>query len=238
MTHDWPRTRPDAPDVNLAPGEVHVWRVDLSCPRPTTSFSAAELARLERTRHPRANREFACARSALRELLGAYLRVHPSRPDISTLEHGKPALDAPHEHLHFNVSHSGDWALVALALEPVGVDVEDQRRDSDLALLARRAFAPDELDLPDLETPAGRRAFFNVWSRKESYIKALGLGLSLDLTRFAVSHDEPPRVLRHAHDHPRLSLSSVHPDADHSGAVCAARVLSVRALSLPAPHDQ
>jgi 4'-phosphopantetheinyl transferase len=221
--------------VDLTPGEVHVWRVALGHPRPTHSFSPDELARLERIRHPRTRREFARARSALRHLLSLYLGA--PAPAFSHNAYGKPELPSP-AGLHFNVSHSGDWAMIALARDPVGVDVEDHRRSSDLGLLARHSFAPDELDLPDLTTPDGRRAFFHVWSRKEAYIKALGMGLSLDLSCFAVSHDEPARVLRHAPDAPPLALASAHPDPSHSGAVCARRLDRVLTYELPPPDDQ
>ncbi len=233
MSTSW--TLADAPDADLTPGEVHVWRVALVHPRPTHGFTADELERLERIRHPRTKREFARARSALRHLLSLYLGA--PAPAFTQNAYGKPELPAPAD-LHFNVSHSGDWALVALARDPVGVDVEDQRRNSDLGLLARHSFAPDELDLPDLTTPAGRRAFFHVWSRKEAYIKAVGMGLSLDLSCFAVSHDEPALVRRHAPDTPPLFLESVHPDPVHSGAVCARRLDRVRTYELPTPHDQ
>ena len=99
-------------------------------------------------------------------------------------EQGKPYLpDRPG--VHFSLSHSGNWVLCALSEAELGCDVEGPRR-CDLAL-ARRFFHPDETDrlfsLPQREQDA---AFVRLWTLKESYVKAVGLGLSLPLDAFRI----------------------------------------------------
>jgi 4'-phosphopantetheinyl transferase len=103
---------------------------------------------------------------------------------------GKPALAGPtgSVDLQFSVSHSSDLAAYALtAGAPVGVDVE-RLRAVDLEMVAERTFSRRECaalrGLPGELRPTG---FFNCWTRKEAYIKALGEGLSYSLDRFSVS---------------------------------------------------
>ena len=97
---------------------------------------------------------------------------------------GKPWLpDRPG--LHFSLSHSGELVLCALSDAELGCDVETPRRVN--AALVRRFFHPDEqrwlFSLPQGEQDA---AFLRLWTLKESYVKAIGLGLSLPLDAFCV----------------------------------------------------
>ncbi len=86
---------------------------------------------------------------------------------IQTDSHGKPFL-ADHPDLHFSLSHSGGFAVCALDDAPIGVDIE-QIRNIDTARLAKRLFGITEPLTPD--------AFFGLWTRHESYLKAVGIGL-------------------------------------------------------------
>ncbi|MEW6406565.1 MAG: 4'-phosphopantetheinyl transferase superfamily protein, partial [Chloroflexota bacterium] len=113
-------------------------------------------------------------------------------------EFGKPIL-LHSDGIDFNLAHSGDLALVAVARgRKVGVDVERIRQNTDLEKIARRYFSPREvselLALPENQRFIG---FFNCWTRKEAYIKAHGLGLSMPLDSFDVSlAPGEPAVLR------------------------------------------
>lgn len=102
-------------------------------------------------------------------------------------EHGKPMLAAPGSSLRFNLSHSADRALVAVAWErEVGVDIERIEPRGDLLALARRAFEPAEAeaiaDLPEAARPA---AFHAAWTRREAVAKCLGTGLTAPLPQGA-----------------------------------------------------
>jgi 4'-phosphopantetheinyl transferase len=111
-------------------------------------------------------------------------------------DRGKPALAAGG--IDFNVSHSGNMSLLAFARGPVGVDIEWIRPMTDMDALIRRHFGPEE-QRQWARVAAGKRgpAFFSGWTRKEAYLKALGVGLSLPLENFEVTidADEAPRFL-------------------------------------------
>jgi 4'-phosphopantetheinyl transferase len=138
----------------------------------------------------------------LRRLLGAELQRDPAALDFQAGSHGKPRLagaDAG-SGLEFNLSHSGDHALLGCAWRhELGVDIEQWRDMRDEAALVQRYFSPAE-QVAYAALPAARRSrgFFQCWTRKEAYVKAVGLGLGLPLDSFDVSLDdgESARLLR------------------------------------------
>lgn len=114
--------------------------------------------------------------------------VDPRDIRLATSEFGKPILIWPAQrNSHFNVSHTGRHALIALASTPVGIDVETVRPDFDIDSVAAVACHVEEREwlrgLPELERTT---EFHRLWTRKEAYAKALGCGLSVapDLLRF------------------------------------------------------
>ena len=170
-------------------------------------LSRDERERAARLRLPDVRRRFAAGRVALRRILAAALAdIHgpgiiADDRDAADFafeysEHGKPALPA-HDGLHFNASHSGDHGLVALSRGgPVGVDLEILRSISDPMALAARFFAVRETAfLSAAPEPDRSRLFQTLWTRKEAVLKLLGAGLTVPLRAFAVSGDDPPRVV-------------------------------------------
>ena len=147
---------------------------------------------------------------------------------LTLIPKGKPALergDRSEEQFHFNLAHSGDYALYGFARSELGVDIEVMREDRDLLGLARRFFAPLERATIQALPDAGRRAaFYHVWTRKEADIKARGTGLSERLDGFDVTArpGEPARVLRVSTGDEIAddwSLFDVQPLPDVTGAV-------------------
>jgi 4'-phosphopantetheinyl transferase len=141
--------------------------------------------------------------------------------------HGKPALtDGADDTPRFNISHSGDVALLGICEgREIGVDIEFWRDLRDEEALARRYFSVGEVneycELSPGEQTAG---FFNCWSRKEAYIKALGRGLSLPLAGFQVSlaPGREVRLVSPSEEQPpgsRWSLAAVQPFDRCSAAV-------------------
>jgi 4'-phosphopantetheinyl transferase len=231
----WPRG-PHAPF--LGAGALHVWRLELDRPpdeieRLGSLLSAGERSRAARFRFPRDRDRHVVAHGALRIVVGRYLRLHPSAIAFRVGPHGKPALTEDPPNLHFNLSHSGDLALIALSGEaPVGVDVEHTRRDPDLEALARRFFSPAEQQALAALPPGERvKGFYQCWTRKEAVIKATGEGLSRPLDSFDVSLGSArPRLLRLDGDPTAAdfwSLAELQPGRDYLGAV-ATRKPSVR----------
>jgi 4'-phosphopantetheinyl transferase len=133
------------------------------------------------------------AEDRLRSLLGRLLLRHALRsrgvPDDGWLvelgPYGKPRLRGP-AMPEFNLSHAGDWVVCAVAPTAVGIDIE-QVRAIDLGI-AERFFQPGEYTAL-LAQPADQQRdyFFRLWTAKEAYVKALGLGLQRDFSSFRVT---------------------------------------------------
>ncbi|HET7417569.1 MAG TPA: 4'-phosphopantetheinyl transferase superfamily protein [Solirubrobacterales bacterium] len=114
----------------------------------------------------------------LRRALGHYLEAEPREDDIALGEHGKPALRAA-SGLEFNLSHSRNLMLVAVAERPVGVDVEAIRPRGDLVALAERFLDAEAARAVHLAIGTEReRVFYRAWTRHEARLKCLGVGLS------------------------------------------------------------
>lgn len=175
------------------PRDVHVWFVDLAEAGDLSSLlDEEERHRAGRYLHPAPREQFVAARGSLRRLLARYVGTAPQHIRFTTSGNGKPRL--PGDEVRFNVSHSGGVALIAVARElELGVDIEGVRERETYPDLARRYFTPAEADaVRDLRT------FYHVWTRKEAFLKALGLGLAHGLERFRVSvpPDDPARIVQ------------------------------------------
>ncbi len=227
------------PDAALANDEVQVWSVDLDQPASRAGemfqfLSPDERQRADQFQIKQKRLEHVVCRATLRRLLGKFLSLDPGALLFSYTSRGKPELAGPLAgKLHFNVSHSGSLALIAVTrLCPVGVDVEHvrpRRYDMDVA---RRFFTAHESaaleTLPEAERPA---AFFNLWTRKEAWLKATGVGITESLNRVELSFlpGEPARILSVADDPEeagKWTLAGLNPAAGFIGA------LAIRARGL------
>lgn len=191
---------------SLGEHEIHIWRQRTNIPkgpRATDCLVREEAERAARFLVEEPRRVYVAVRSTLRSLLGTYLELEPLEIPIAYTAHGKPYLASlgARSDIEFNVSHSGEWAVIAIARgRRVGIDIEDANRTIDVLALAERFFAPNERNairmLPTTEERA--TAFFRVWTQKEAYIKGRSEGLSLDLHRFETRVDphRPPALLR------------------------------------------
>jgi 4'-phosphopantetheinyl transferase len=169
--------------VELALGEVHVWRAELG-----QIEEREALALLDPGEHERWARIldrgraslWACSRALLRELIGRYLLEDPRALQFSSNLHGKPALAGDDRPLRFSVSHSGAIALYAFAGErDVGVDVQTRVPSGNLLGVARRAFGAEAATrLAGLPPSARRSAFLSAWVRHEAELKCGGVGLA------------------------------------------------------------
>jgi 4'-phosphopantetheinyl transferase len=195
MAADTPRENWSRPveDVQLQQHQVDIWRVLLDPSAGSVTYfestlSADESGRAARFHFEADRKRFILAHGCLRGILARYLRCEPRQVGFSVGEFGKPVL-APQRELEFNLSHSGDVALIAVARRhSVGIDVERIRPKMEVENIAGRFFSPAEFsDLMALPPDQREAGFFNAWTRKEAYIKAHGLGLSLPLDSFDVS---------------------------------------------------
>ena len=118
-------------------------------------------------------------RAALRQVLGHCLGLPPLAIGLEEGHHGKPRLAASLPRLEFNVSHSGQLALIALGRTPLGIDLEHLDRPLDWRELAPACCHPDELPaLRRMPDPDGHRQFLRLWTLREAYVKGTGEGLS------------------------------------------------------------
>jgi 4'-phosphopantetheinyl transferase len=190
----------------ISDGEVHVWLTSLGWLSGQAEALAQILSDDERQKADRfhfpADRQcHIIGRALVRIFLAHLLERQPADFRFRYNEFGKPYLaDNPDERdLHFNISHSGDFIAIALAARRhIGIDVECIREDLALEQLVLRFFSPrEQADWGTLPAHQKRDAFFRCWTRKEAYIKARGMGLSMPLHQFDVSlrPGEPPMLL-------------------------------------------
>lgn len=144
---------------------VDLWTVSLTTPSPS-QLSDDEIARAKRFRFEEDRVRWTRARSSLRLILSMYVGDDPFRIAFEYGPHGKPALP-PISDTQFNLSHAGDWAMIAITRSvPVGVDIERIRPNLDMAPLLER--------LGETSLPSGVQELYHVWTRREARVKAAG----------------------------------------------------------------
>lgn len=196
----------------------------------TRILSAAERARASRYYFIRDQYQFIIGRGILRTILGRYLDIDPSQLQFDYGPHGKPYLSARFgvhsQAIHFNVSHSNEFVLLAFTRgRNIGVDMEQIRSVPDMEQIATRFLSGHERAI--LGRLSGRQeleAFFNCWTRKEAYVKAIGIGLAwpLELVEVSFLPGEPARLLSIAGTTGRIvqwSLQALMPAPNYVAAV-------------------
>ncbi len=217
-----------------------LWQVDLDAapaPAAVACLSKAESARAHRFVFERDRDRFIAAHAALRQILSAQTGIPAAQLDFVNGDFGKPALDG-HAGLHFNLSHSQSLAVIAIshnADAEVGIDIELARPMPDAQALAATCFTAQEIRALKALPPARRdRAFLIGWTRKEACLKALGLGLSVDLQTLHVGLETTECAVQYPVDERRPSLRVVSiPLANDALEAVAALAL---ATALPNMH--
>jgi 4'-phosphopantetheinyl transferase len=217
----------------LPPGEVHAWRASLDQPAALREYlrsmlSSDEQAKAARFFFAKDRDRYIVARGLLRVLLGDYTKRDARSLHFSYNAYGKPSLDmsSAEQAVYFNLSHSRGLALYAFTLDhEVGIDVEYMKPDIEVEKLARHSFSPDErVVLHSLPPDERLQGFYNAWTRKEAYIKARGMGISLALDSFDVSlrPGEPAALLQSredAREPARWRLFALQPGEGYAGAL-------------------
>jgi 4'-phosphopantetheinyl transferase len=221
-------------DVALPSNEVHVWRAKLYQSDPlvdelSSVLSPDEKERANRFQYDRDKTRFIACRAILRIILSRYSGVNATHLEFEYGTHGKPSLKrrtdikAP---LRFSSSRSDSLSLFAVTLNrEIGIDTEHIRPVSDRDEIVDRYFTTRERIIYRLLAPDQKQsAFFNAWTRKEAYLKAIGVGLNQPLRTVEVSLEpgEPARLLRvegNARQAAAWSLYELSLDTDHAGVV-------------------
>jgi 4'-phosphopantetheinyl transferase len=186
---------PAGPREQLPDGECHVWVVRVEealaagADRYLAWLTSDELERLHRYRFDRHRREHLATRALARSALSRYTGVEPEAWRFGAGTHGKPHVVAPATSLAFNLANTDGLVTCAVTTSgDVGVDAEPLETRGDPLDLAEAAFSPAEIAALRAAAPGDRGRFFvALWTLKEAYVKARGLGLALPTDRFTVT---------------------------------------------------
>jgi len=194
----------------LSAAVVHVWRMWLAQPADAITalrqtLSADERERLARLRRPEARERFTITRGLLRATLAYHLQISAAEIRFDYLPQGKPVLAYPATDVQFNLSHSREMILCAVTRRrAVGIDGEFFRTIREREKFANRFFSENERAWLATASPDEKpRVFFEIWTRKEAYLKACGDGVTRHLRGIDVSPaPADPFAIRQIADRP------------------------------------
>ena len=181
--------------MKLAPSEVHLYHFVFDPIAPLLDDPAIlppeDIQRGKRfVKEVDQKRFYTCYR-LLRKILGNYLEINPIDIIFENNQYGKPAILSSQNprNLQFNISHSKHHLFFGFCLDyAIGVDIEETDRKLNVNDLAKQVLSEQELDifmrLPEEDKIIG---FFNAWTRKEAFVKAIGMGLHFPLKKFSVT---------------------------------------------------
>jgi len=163
-------------------------------------------------------------RSLIGELLVRYMinekyGMDPANIKIKYSDKGKPFL-INREDIHFNISHSGKWVVAAISPTPVGIDVEKIKTAK--IKIAKRFFTDEEYnDLMEKSVTDQPGYFFELWTCKESYLKALGKGLTKSLRSFSIRNVDSKMNVISKKDPENVNFKQYDIDKNYKLAVCS-----------------
>lgn len=182
----------------LAANRIDIWQYSLRelFPEAPSLLNDDETARAHRFYFARHQRRFTVARAMLRQILSYYLHCSPKALEFGYNPQGKPSLLENLAHLEFNLSHSGDLALLAVGQRhAMGIDLEYFSKRSYVGI-AQQLFSEVEMKaLHAVNQCLEPLVFFHIWAQKEAFIKASGLGLSYPTQQFDVPAALPTNQL-------------------------------------------
>ena len=181
--------------INLKPHTVHIWSLNFAVNddafnRYHSLLSEDEKKRASKFKFYKDKRCYVVTRGCLRLLSASYLEKNARDIVFVYEKYGKPR----YKHktiLNFNVSHSGDIAVIGFVYEhAIGIDIEKIKNDFDTFEIASNFFSKKEIAaLREIPESQKYKAFYRCWTRKEAFIKAKGIGLSFPLDKFSVTLD-------------------------------------------------
>ena len=175
---------------------ITVWKIDLRAGERRYAscwewLDPQERDRVGRFRFEGDRRRFVLRRAAYRQILGQAVNCPGDKLEFGSGPHGKPFLRelSSSVSVEFNSSHSGEFALLAVAkTAAIGVDIERLRFENINTVLLERTLSPQEMGAYEVLEPEARTgAFFQTWTRKEAVLKAAGVGLSISPRDFSVA---------------------------------------------------
>jgi 4'-phosphopantetheinyl transferase len=185
-----------------------------------TNVSNERQERVNKYSRPDDAKRILLADILVRSVIASELKVNNKAIEFYANEYGKPFLNR-NCGLHFNVSHSGDWVVCAVDNEPIGIDIE-KIRPVELEI-AEQFFSDEEYKRLIAKNPEDQQHFFfDLWTLKESYIKAVGKGLSIPLKTFTVTMLEKGEiVVKSGNRLANWALKQYDFDSEYKMSVCA-----------------
>ncbi|MVN22466.1 4'-phosphopantetheinyl transferase family protein [Mucilaginibacter arboris] len=203
---------------------VAVWKASVSQLKPHLQnlqalLSVPETEKALRYKQENDRNQHVLSKAVLRILLSRYTGIDPKEIRFKADQNKKPCLEnAFSGQLHFNVSHSGNCILVAIADTPVGIDVEKINASFTYQNMLNFSFNQEEADF--IENSAHPiQSFYQLWTRKECLLKATGKGLVDDLTAIPGLdgiHPNPETIIQSAEN---WEITSFKVDENHVGSV-------------------
>lgn len=225
--------------ISIKADDLHVWRLSLNLTAGANDdlwslLSADEQDRAERFLRVQDQEKFVQVRGSLRKLLGQYVGKAGADLQFDYGDYGKPHLKKSCNplDLKFNVSHSHELALIAVTQAiAVGIDVEQVNTKVDFQGISHRFFAAEEHQVL-LQQPFERQCsvFFQLWTRKEACIKAMGGSIAQALDQVDVSQGlEQPRIIVNLMEKENMQELYVHNlpiGENYAGSVATTRAFS------------
>lgn len=214
----------DSPSALNEPGIVDIWRLHFPSYIHRVSELYETLQPEEKIKaalfHHESDRyKFIIGKAVLRMVLAGYLNMPPQSLKFTLGMSRKPVLkianDTP---FHFNVSHSGNYMLIAVSDTPVGVDVEHYETGLNIREVMEIALSEQELRFMQKQL-APQKAFFKLWTRKEALLKATSIGLNNDIKYIPClngKHSVSPMLINNCQD---WCVSNFHVDKQHIGSI-------------------
>ena len=192
--------------LSIAANEIHTWQIDqagfdlseleASC---LDWLTDKEMVRYKRFSFDQHRKQFLLGRIFVRKTLSEYAEVAPAEWKFIENVYGKPAIEPAQNQsaLYFNLSHSGDRQVLVLAnKEDIGVDIEFCNKPRRVIKISDRYFSSaEQKELVALPEKSQLSRFYDLWTLKEAYIKACGLGLAIHLHQFSYRFPSEYRVL-------------------------------------------
>lgn len=193
--------------IRLKPGQLHIWFFAVTqsslLPEVRACLSSEEIAHAERLTIDKVKKCYIASYGIRRILLANYLGVSSDNLIFQTNAHGKPSLDynamiqretsfSADMPVHFNISHSGEYAVFIFSLDsPVGIDIQQVHSSSYEEMIVKRMFHPDEQMLFSALTQEEKtNLFYRFWTIREAFLKALGYGFSIPSNTFCIEYDK------------------------------------------------
>jgi len=218
--------------------EIEIWMVDFDREHDKLkdyqlTLNDQELQRASQFKFDSLKSDFIICRGFVKTCLAKYLDTCAQAVNFSYLEKGKPFLEKDPS-LHFNISHSGRKGVLAVTKnQRVGIDIEKHQINISFKKLASRFFSKNESNvICQMDGEKLCDSFYRCWTRKESFIKATGDGLSFPLELFEVnfSDQQPARLLNtfwNPEEKQKWQLFNLELPGGYSGAIASESINKV-----------